>query len=250
MKTQRISLIVSGVLLTVGSPCFAQPAPAVNKSNEDSNKKAAPAPQKEPQVKLVIQEEPKKITYPYGEPLIVENGAKSGWDAKLPGKDLVIKSQWKDEPEFQMEFGPDQKFQGAVSLATVKTSNNEKMPHTLHLLVYIYDPKAIDLDTSKPDSVIDQLITTPAKQAEEHGYTISSVDLGTTRAKLDKIPGFAKEVRKQLSIKQDGEGVQSQFYRLLVGKDYVVLGLVIGGYEELKDDAQQFFDGITIEPKK
>lgn len=243
MKTCRFPLYISSALMILTSPCFAEDAQV--------GKTAPPGVQKSDSSDFQIElESPtasrEQVKYPYGEPKIEENSDQNGWNALLPANGFAIKSQWKEEPQFQMEYGPDQKFQGAVSLATVQLSHNENIPHTLHLLVYIFDPKSIELNMSSPEAVINQLITAPAKQAEQQGYTIKTREIAASPIRT---AGVIEDARRQIAISKDDKGLQSQFYRVLVGKDYVVLALVIGPFEGLEADAQAFFNGISLESK-
>lgn len=234
MNTQRFLLIASSALLTSSALSFAEEA-----STGGTVPTTLPKEMSEMTPSAAV-------SYPYGEPKITKDD-KGTWTALLPSKGFMIKSEWAQEPEFQMEYGPDKKFQGAVSLATIKVSLDEKVPHTLHLLVNIYDPQAIELDMSSPERVIQQLITEPTKEAEQRGFKLETAKI---EGSAQKGFGVLEDIRRRISIFQEGKGMQTQFYRVIIGKDFVVLGLVIGAFEGLQEDAKTFFDSIAFESAK
>lgn len=236
MKMRQFPLLASSALFAMGTLGFADEVQTL-KPPADSVIIQAPAPTQQPTA---------PPSYIYGDPKMQKDEAKGTWTALLPSKGFTIKSHWNEEPEFQLEYGPDKKAQGAVSLATVKLSLDENVAHTLHLLVNIYDPKAVDLDMSSPEQVVKELITEPAKEAEQRGFKIETTKL---EGAVQKGFGVLDDVRRKISISQEGKGLQSQYYRLLIGKDFVVLGLVIGPFDGITESSKAFLDGISLEDK-
>lgn len=175
------------------------------------------------------------------------------WKAELPGKGFTIRSEWDEKPEFQNAARPDGKPQGAATLAMQQISEQEQQPFSLYVLMYIYDPETVGIAMTSPEKVIEQLITAPAEEAKQYGFVSTITDLPSTQiadAKQLQDYGVLKDVRKKVGIGQQDKTLYSQFYRLLIGKDFVVLGLVLGGEDGLEKKAQNFFDHISLSPNK
>lgn len=181
-----------------------------------------------------------------------DQGSKTAiWKADLPAKGFMIRSEWDEKPEFQNAARPDGKPQGAATLAMQQISDQEQQPFSLYVLMYIYDPEAVGIAMTSPEKVIEQLITAPAEEAKQYGFVSAISDLPATKpvdARQLQDLGVLKDIRKKVGIGQQDKTLYSQFYRLFIGKDFVVLGLVLGGEEGLEKKAQTFFDRISLVP--
>lgn len=199
--------------------------------------------------------------YPYGQPDIKES-SKGVWSASLPGKTFNIVSQWSQEPMFKVERNPDNKFEGAASLIAIKEGIPGQMgPEGATLLAYIYDPKALQIDTSSPAAVLKMFIDEPVAMAKQAGLTIK---VDEPKGKQDKTAGVVDDTRRKLTLMQKiqkpkadapestetvEQVIQTHYYRILIGKDWVVLGLVMGDDKISEKDAQAFLDTIALKPK-
>lgn len=175
------------------------------------------------------------------------------WKAELPAKSFTIRSEWDEKPEFQNAARPDGKPQGAATLAMQQISEQEQQPFSLYVLMYIYDPETVGIAMNSPEKVIEQLITAPAEEAKQYGFVSTITDLPPTQpvdTRLMQEQGVLQDVRKKVGIGQQDKTLYSQFYRLFIGKDFVVLGLVLGGEDGLEKKAQNFFDHISLVPNK
>lgn len=261
MNTDRISLLVTCALIAVSTTSCSDHSKPVAKapSTQEQPPKAAtdvrPAPKAEAQPEarpeVVIETESlEELTaapsYPFGEPKISKEADGSHWIALLPtnipegaSQKMTIRSVWPIQPEVFTGFPGEPA--GAISLTDQE-----------HVLLYIYKPELAGFKALTAETVLDEMINKPAELLKGQGLSIDIVDLNEGN-KIDKTIqslGVEKDAQRQLIIKKEDKVLQSQFFRVLVGKDFIILGLAIGADAGAKEDGVAFLNGITLERSK
>lgn len=191
-----------------------------------------------------VYESSKKATsYKFGSPKIVKDESTNKWKATLPGNGFNIISLWTDKPEPSFEVVD----KGQIILQHVDDSSL----HYLHGLSYIFDP-ALDPIYSKSkeplvDAVMKQLILTPTEEAKKSGY---EVELQIIDGSKTTMPEVIFDKRFLRLIKKDGKNKDAHFYRIIIGQDFVIVGMIIAAYDANVVEANNFLNQIIFETKK
>jgi hypothetical protein len=246
MNVLKLSLIVTSAVLVTGTLCFAADPTVTGTKTEQVNSDAVPELEDVEMVEINTIK-PMAPKYPFGEPIIKEDTAKSVWIATLPGRGIKIQSQWTSEPTFEQNAGV-----AALGSMQMPTSNDQGTP-VISQLFYVYTPEALKFDIKNPASIVGKVIDEPVKIAREAGKNIK---VSTISGK--KASGVVEDTRRKVTIVENtedadgnataGETEQVQYFRLLIGKDYIIFSLVAGGPDLSEKDAQKFLDNISIEP--
>lgn len=179
--------------------------------------------------------------YQFGTPTIIEDEATGKWTATLPGNGLNILSVWEKKPEVSLEGVS----KGQIFLQHL---DNPSL-HYLHGIAYIFntalDPTLSESKEPLVDTIIKQLILIPTEEAKKEGY---EVELKTFTGQKTEMEGIVLDKRFHRLMKKEGKE-EAHFYRIIVGKDFVIVGMVLTAYEEKVSDANIFLDKIVIESK-
>lgn len=121
----------------------------------------------------------------------------------------------------------------------------------MHAVSYIFDPKLdpalAESEESLANAVTNQMITVASKEAEDEGF---EVEFNAMEGAKSNMAGVVLDKRFHRLLKKEGKGVEAHFYRIIVGKDFVVVGMVLTAYDGKETDANLFLDDIVIEEKK